>query len=93
MASALVTALKFSYEGGGGKVPLAFRKEINRKNSDIADGEWDTYVRMSGENDEGDGLNLSKMNDGRSRMRVFVKTDVKKLQPSENLLQTSYDLY
>jgi hypothetical protein len=93
MASALVTALKFSYEGGGGKVPLAFRKEINRKNSDLADGEWNSYVRMSGETDECDGLNLSKMNDGRSRMRVFVKTDVKKLQPRENFLQTSYDLY
>ena len=93
MASALVTALKLSYEGGGGKVPLAFRKEMSRKNSDIADGEWDTYVRMSGEADEVEDQKLSKMNDGRSRMRVFVKTDVKKLQPRENFLQTSYDLF
>ena len=93
MASALVNALKYSYEGGGGKVPLAFRKEMNRKNADIGDGEWDSYVRMSGENDEGEGQNVSKMNDGRSRMRVFVKTDVKKSQPREHLMQTSYDLY
>ena len=93
MASALVTALKFSYEGGGGKVPLAFRKEINRKNTDLAYGEWDTYVRMSGDTDEGEDLKMSKITDGRSRMRVFVKTEVKKLQPRENFLQTSYDLY
>ena len=80
MASALVTALKFSYEGGGEKVPLAFRKEMNRKNADLADGEWDTEdIRMtSGEIDGGQDQNLIKIKDGRSRMRVFFKTDVKK---------------